>query len=139
MTDSECGIIAAQWRMLDAIDLDELLINTHDAAKMIGMRSGSFLKIVRDDRHPMAEFFAPATWVAGPSGMKASLQFWRHRIAVATHIYRRLTNNIGGPVGFDYPPDALAAGRAYTPEIVRGALAALDAASKGADEASGGG
>lgn len=138
MNDSECGIIAAQWRMLDAIDLGELLINTQDAAAMIGMRSGSFLKIVRDDRHPMAEFFAPATWVAGPSGMKASYQFWRHRIAVASHIYRRMTNDIGGPIGFDYPPEALAAGRAYAPEVVRGALAAMDAARGEVEPASGG-
>lgn len=135
MTDSECGIVAAQWRMLDGIDLGALLINTNEAAAMMGLRPASFLKLVRDDRHPMAEFFAPAVWIAGPSGMKSMYQFWRHRMAVATHVYRRMTNDIGGPVGFDYPPDALAAARTYAPEVVRGALAALEAAARRAEGA----
>lgn len=139
MTDSEAGIIAAQWRMLDGIDLQELLIDTHAAARMLGVTTGFFLKLVRDDRHPLAELFAPATWVAGPSGMRVSYQFWRHRMAVAAHVYRRMVNDIGGPVGFDFSPETISAARTYAPDVVRGALVVLEGARVAGGEGETGG
>lgn len=45
-------------------------------------------------------------------------------------VWGNLANHIGGPIGIDVRPADLAQGRAYGPEVVAGALAAIEAAER---------
>lgn len=130
MDSTHAGIIAAQWRQLDAIDLHASLVDSTEAAAIMGIDRSHFLRLAREDDHPLVEFLRPAIFILQPSGMRTGQQFWRHRIGVAAYVYRNLANHIGGPIGIDVRPADLAQGRAYGPEVVAGAMAAIEAAER---------
>lgn len=130
MDTLNAGMIAAQWRQLDALDLSAAMITSGEAAGIMDMERSHFLRMSRDASHPLAEFLRPVVWSDLPSGMRLGMQYWRHRIAVAAYGYRRLATVIGGPVGIDISPDVLATLRTYGPDVIAGALAMIAAAER---------